>query len=206
MAPAGCKEKKASSTLAGSGIQKTKEVEIPPFSRLSLNGRMQVALKVGGHRSLEVKGDDNIIGHVRARLENGVMTIDTDTPVKGTMPLELRLGAATLESISVSGVTTVRIEGLAAKDFKANTTGVSKVIAEGTADSLTLTGKEVSSLDFTKVVSRSAKVELVKAATARVGYLENLDVRMQDATRVFYEGEPNITKDVKRPAFMVKTK
>ena len=206
LSPIGCKEKRASTTLAGSGIQKTKEVEIPPFSRLSLNGRMQVSVKVGGHQALEIKGDDNIIGHVRARLENGVMTIDTDVPVKGKMPLELRLGAAKLESISVSGVTNVRIEGLAAKDFTANTTGVSKVIAEGTADSLTLTGKEVSELDFTRVVARSAKVDLVKAATARVGYLENLDIRMKDACRVFYEGEPNITKDVKRPAFMVKTK
>ena len=56
------------------------------------------------------------------------------------------------------------------------------------------------------MVARSARVELVKAATARVGYLENLDVRMEGAARTFYEGEPNITKDVKRPAFMVKTK
>lgn len=205
-APSGCKEKKASKVLSGSGIQKTKELEIAPFSRLSVSGRMQVFVTVGGHGSLSIKGDDNIIGHVRVRLENGVMTIDTDTPVRGKMPLELRLGAAKLESVSVSGVTHVRIEGLAAQGFVANATGVSKVVAEGTADSLALTGKEVSELDFTKVVSRSAKIDLVKAATARVGYLENLDVRMQDACRLFYEGEPNITKDVKRPAFMVKTR
>jgi hypothetical protein len=206
MPPLGCKEKKPSSTLAGSGIQKTKEVEIAPFSRLSVNGKMQVFVSIGGHRSMDVKGDDNIIGHVRARLENGVMTIDTDTAVKGKMPLELRLGAAKLESISASGAAHVRIEGLAAKDFAASVAGASKVFADGTADTVSLKGKDAGELDFTKLVSRSAKIDLVKAATARVGYLENLDVRMQDACRVFYEGEPNITKDVKRPAFMVKTK
>lgn len=206
LAPLGCKEKKASSLLAGSGIQKTKEVELPPFSRLSVNGKMLVFVTLGGHGSMEVKGDDNLIGHVRARLENGVMTIDTDVPVRGKMPLELRLGAAKLESVSVSGVTEARIEGLAAQDFVAKAAGVSKVFAEGTADTLTLTGKDVGEFDFTKVVARSAKIHLVKAATARVGHLENLDIRMQDACRLFYEGEPNITKDVKRPAFMVQTK
>jgi hypothetical protein len=203
----GCKkEKKASNALAGSGIQKTKEVEIAAFSRLAVKGKMQVFVTIGGHRSMEVKGDDDIIGHVRARLENGVMTIDTDVPVRGKMPLEVRVGAAKLDSISGSGAARIQIEGLAAKDFGASAAGASRIAAEGAAETISITGKDAAQFDFTKVVARSAKAHLVKAASARVGYLEELDVRIQDATRFFYEGEPKLTKDVKRPALLVKTK
>jgi hypothetical protein len=207
MAPVGCKkERKKSNALAGSGVQKTKELEIAEFSRLSVSGKMQVSVSIGGHSSLEVKGDDNIIDHVRARLENGVMTIDTDIPVRGKMPLEIRLGARQLDAITGSGAAKVRIEGLAAKDFSASAAGASRIAAEGTAETITITGKDAAEFDFTKVVARSAKAHLVKGASARVGHLEELDVRISDATRFFYEGEPKLTKDVKRPALLAKIK
>ena len=63
---------------------------------------------------------------------------------------------------------------------------------------------EATELDFTKVLSRAAKITLTKAAKAHVGHVEELDVHLSDVTFVFYEGEPSIKKDVKRPAALVK--
>jgi len=190
--------------LHGSGVQSTTSRPVPAFSRLWVGSLLDVRVVVApGAPTLEVKGDDNLLDHVTARLEGGVLKLDTDAKVKTTMPLELGLRTEGLESVVAAAASNVSVQGLKAQAFKGGAAGAGRLTVAGSARDLDLTGAFAGQLDFTKVAAASAKVRTDKAANVRLGYLEALDVSATGASRVFYQGDPRITKNVEPSARLV---
>ncbi|HVR18925.1 MAG TPA: DUF2807 domain-containing protein, partial [Polyangiaceae bacterium] len=171
LAPA-CDEKKEGA-LRGSGVQKAQSRPAPAFSRLWVGGSLDVRVLVDKDQpTLDVKGDDNLLDHVTARIEDGVLKLDTDTKLKTTMPLELRLHTGRLDSVVAAVASKVDVQGLRAGAFEARAAGAGRLTVSGSATSLDLGGKGAAQLDFTNVPAASAKVHLEQGAVVRLGYLE----------------------------------
>jgi hypothetical protein len=201
----GCEKKKPADTLEGNGVSAAASRDIAPFSRLAVGSRVEAEVTIGKASRLELHGDGNLLPHVTSRSENGLLTLDTDEKVKPSMRLRARISVPRLDLVSGTKGARIDVQGLAADTFEAHATDGAKLSAAGTAKALVLKGHQAGSLDFSKVSAASATVRLERAATARLGYLENLEVDIQDATRVFYVGEPKIKEDVRKPARLIRT-
>jgi hypothetical protein len=200
----GC-DKKKDGGVRGSGVQTTKVRQVPAFSRLSVGSMLDVRVSIGKDEPMQLKGDDNLLEHVSSRLENGVLKLDVDTKVHTRMPLEVRLSTARLETLNASVAAKVDVQGLTGPSFEARAAGGSRVTVSGSTDSLKLAGKGAARFDFTKVTARSASVNLEYGSTARLGYLEKLDVKASGASRVYYQGEPEMTRDLHPPARLIRS-
>jgi hypothetical protein len=201
----GCEKNKPSDTVEGNGVAASAERDVAPFSRVAVGSRIELDVTVGNASKLELRGDRNLLPLVTSRSENGLLTLDVGKKIKPSMRLHARISVPRLDSASATKVARIDIQGLAADTFEANATDVAKLSAAGTAKALVLKGAVGASLDFSKVSAASATVRLEKAATARLGYLEELDVATKGATRVFYVGDPKIKKDVQKPARLIRT-
>jgi hypothetical protein len=203
VALSGCKKEKDDS-LPGSGVQAKKTRSVPPFKRVWAGYLLRVSIKVGENGPLELKGDDNLLDHVRSRVENGVLKLDMDTMVRTKMPLEVTLATAELEGVTSVVTAKVTVQGLKARGFEARAAGAASITAQGVAESLTVSGNGATQVDLTEVAAASAVVRVEKAATVRLGYLEKLDVTASGVSSVIYQGEPVIQQNLQKPARLIK--
>jgi hypothetical protein len=180
-----CKEKPPEA-LAGNSVATQAARDVPPASRL------------------ELEGDQNLLSHVVSRSENGTLTLDTDVKVKPSMTLRARIGVPRLDAVSATGGAVVDIRGLAAEKFEATVKGGAKVSAAGSAQSVVFEGHDAGTLDFQKVSASSATVRLQRAARAELGYVEKLDVKLAGASMVVYEGTPDIKKEIQHPSSLIR--
>jgi hypothetical protein len=201
----GCEKKQPSDTVEGNGVAASADRDVAPFSRVAVGSRIELDVTVGKASRLELRGDGNLLPLVTSRSENGLLTLDIDKKIKPSMRLHARIGVPRLDSASATKLARIDIQGLAADTFEAQATDGAKLSAAGSAKRLVLKGAVAGSLDFSKVSAASATVRLERAASARLGYLEELDVAIKDATRVFYVGDPKIKKDVQKPARLIRT-
>ena len=205
IATVGCEKKKPSDTVEGNGVSASAERDVAPFSRVAVSSRIELEVAVGKASRLELRGDGNLLPLVTSRSENGLLTLDVGKKIKPSMRLHARISVPRLDSASATKIARIDIQGLAADTFEASVTDVAKLSAAGTAKALVLKGAQVGSLDFSKVSAASATVRLERAATARLGYLEELDVVTKGATRVSYVGDPKIKKDIEKPGRLFRT-
>ena len=190
--------------LGGSGIQKRKTRSVPAFKRLWIGGTLVVRVNVGKEGPLELKGDDNLLDHVTSRLENGVLKLDLDATLRTRMPLEVDIGTAELEGLTAVGATRVDVRGVKAKTFEVHGGGAARIHVAGTAEALTVTGTGATDIDLTALPSASATVRVDRAGTVRFGYLEKLDVTASGPSRVFFQGDPQIKKELIKPARLIR--
>jgi hypothetical protein len=203
VALSGCKKEKDDS-LPGSGVQAQKSRNVPPFKRIWAGVGMQVRIKVGENGPVGLKGDDNLLDHVRSRVENNILKLDFDTKVRTRMPLEVTLATAELEGVTAVIAAKVTVQGLKAKGFEARAGGAGRITAQGVAESLLLTGNGATQIDVTEVAAASAVVRAERAATIKLGYLEKLDVTASGPSRVIYQGDPVIEQKLEKPAHLIK--
>ncbi len=197
-------DKKKDEGVVGSGIQATATRSVPPFARLSVGNGFEVKVTVGSDGPLELKGDDNLLSHVTARVEKGILSLDVDSKVKRKLPLEARISTRTLEGVSVAVVAKVEIQGLSVDRFEARAAGAGRIVASGSAEVLDLAGKGASLLDFTKVPAREASVRLEHASQAKLGYVEKLRATASGPSRIYHAGEPVIESALTKPAQIIR--
>jgi len=195
---------KKDDALAGSGVQARKTRNVPAFKRLWVGGVLVVRVSVGKDGPMELKGDDNLLEHVTSRLENGVLKLDVDTKVKKRMPLEVTLSTAELEAVSAVVASRVDVQGVKAKAFEAKAGGAAHITATGSAETLTVTATGAAQVDLSALPAAAATVRMEQAGTAKFGYLEKLDVTASGPSRVFYQGDPQLKKEIRKPARLVQ--
>lgn len=200
----GACKKKSDEGVVGSGVQGKTTRSVPAFTRLAASSLLDVKVTVGKDGPVEIKGDDNLLEHVTSRVENGVLKLDADAKLKKSMPLEVRVSTARLEAVSASVASKLDIQGLSAEKFVARAAGAGRVTAAGNAQSLELSGKGACELDFSKVPAREASVTLEHAAVARLGYVEKLNAKASGPSRVYHQGEPEIVRDLEKPARVIR--
>ncbi|HEX6275037.1 MAG TPA: DUF2807 domain-containing protein [Polyangiaceae bacterium] len=205
LAFSGCDdEKKADSGLQGDGVAHTETRDVPAFTRLSVGSRIDVSVVIGEPSKLELRGDKNLLPHVTGKVENGTLKLDTDVKVKPNIPLTLKLRVPRLDGVSVSKGGSIAVEKLSAQKFEVQAGGGGKIRASGSAQELLVDGGDAGQVNLAKLPVQSATVRLERAARVELGYVEKLDVKLDGAARVVYEGTPEIKQDIKGRARLVR--
>jgi hypothetical protein len=201
----GCEdEKKPDAGLQGDGVAFNEARDVPPFTRLSVGSRIEATVAIGEASKLELRGDKNLLPHVRAKVENGTLKLDTDVKVKPNIPLTVKLGVPRLDGATVSQAARLVIEKLSAQKFEARAAGGAKISASGSAQELVVDGVGAGQFDFTKLPVQSAVVRLELGSRAELGYVEKLDAKLSGATRLVYDGTPEIKQEIKERGRLVR--
>jgi len=201
VAATGCKKKKKAeddeAPVVGSGVLKTLEKPVPPFTSLHLSTVSEGTYTVGEPK-VTLRGDDNLLPLVLVESTPDHLVLRQDQALKPAIKLTTEISGPVPTELIVDVTAKLTLEGLKAGHLNVRTAGVAQLTAAGSADELVVTAELASRIDFTHLAVRKAKVTAVKAAVVRLGYVEELDVETRDAARVSYMGDPKITRSVGR--------
>src|SRR5258706_106017 len=157
-----------------------------------------VRVVVGAASRVEVSCDDNLLEHVRTRVVDGELVIDTDgESLAFRQSVRIEIGCAALEGATLSGSGALRIEGLKGQRFEASLSGSGDLSARGQTERapLSLTGS--GELDCRELVAEEAQVSLAGSGDVRVHARARLSVSVSGSGDVRYSGAPaQVTRSV----------
>jgi hypothetical protein len=205
VAATGCHKKKQADapqlpTVSGSGVGSFESRSLPPFTRLTVGGGLEVTVNVGKNAPLELRGDDNLFRHVPSTVVDGELTLKPDAAFDTTQPFRLVLGSERLDALATAVGAKVTLHGVKADQFSVRAGGASRVTADGSATTLTVAARSIAQLDFSAFSAGNASVTVADLARVRLGYLEKLDATQTGRGVITYGGTPDVVRHVERAA------
>lgn len=184
--------------LKGSGVRGTQVRATGEFQRVRANLMGDAHIVVGKESRVEISCDDNLLEHVRTRVIDGELQIDTDGQSMAFHEgLRVEITCPALAGAALAGSGSLRVEGLSGERFEASLSGSGDLWARGNVAqvSLSLTGS--GELDCRELQAQTAQVSLAGSGDVRVQAKTSLSVSISGSGDVRYSGAPaQITRSV----------
>lgn len=182
----------------GSGVQKSELRTLPEFRKVKASGTANVEVTVGAPCQAEITTDDNLLALVTTSLRDGVLVVDTVDRLLPKVPVRVRLCAAALDAVSADGAAQLTASKLAAQELSVRAAGAGKLRLSGSATTVDIELRTASQADLSELASATTTVNVDRAASARIGQVETLNVTITGPGVVSYRGQPTITRKVNK--------
>lgn len=204
--------------VRGSGVKVEKTRALSAFSKLRLDGPVDVKLSQGGSDQATVIADDNIEPLVETVVEGDTLVVrlkrDTSFTTRGA--LAVKLSARTLQAIAIEGSGDLRMDnfkgdslGLTVngsgdayfglvdvKDLNVAISGSGDVRLAGRAEQQSWTLSGSGDVDARALAGRAAKVQSSGSGDLSLGVTEQLDAQLSGSGDVSYAGRPQLRQSV----------
>lgn len=124
--------------IEGNGVVKEEARKVGAFSGVSVGGGVTADVQVGAEQKVTVIADENLLPHIKTKVENGVLSLDHSNlrPTKG---IKLVVVTPTLDSVEASGGVRMKVAAAPSKKFNAEASGGSELEIRGLkTDALTV--------------------------------------------------------------------
>lgn len=205
---------RAGSSINGSGRIISNDIEVTDFTRITAQGAFILEISQADDFRITISTDDNLISRIRFLHEEETLKMAIQAPanffptllkVEIHMPriygLDMSDGArATLSGfkstfnfdLEVSGGSTVS-GTLDAGNSVFDVSSASQVNLKGSALSLALEASGTSKLDLADFVVNTAQIYLKEKSEADLHINGRVDVKLEDASRIYYLGNPTFS-------------
>jgi hypothetical protein len=133
-----CSVKLDIGSVTGSGVEKISTRQTAAFSRVDLKGSMRVTIVVGQPRSVTVRGDDNLIGEIRTRVEGETLAISNRHSYRSKIGLTVAIRVPTLTAVELSGSGTIDVQDVKGASFAVDLSGSGDIAVTGEATRIDL--------------------------------------------------------------------
>jgi len=130
----------ASEQIRGSGRAATEQRPISGIHAVTLAGVGTLRIEVGNEESIRIEADDNILPHLKTRVENGKLTIGVERgySIHASVPIRYALVVQQLSEVGLSGSGKISTAAIKADTMKARLSGSGEITFDG------LTGKQLA--------------------------------------------------------------
>lgn len=206
------------SRVRGSGVQVEKLRALSPFSKLRIDGPVDVRLSQSDKDQATVVADDNIEPLVETVVEGDtlVVRLRRDAGFTTRHPVLVRLDARALQRIGIQGsgdLSVERFKGealalqivgsgdvrfglLELRELNVEIQGSGDVRAAGRAEQQGWTVNGSGDVDARALAGRSVKVALSGSGDVSVGVCEQLDAQLSGSGDLSYAGRPQLRQSV----------
>ncbi len=210
--------------LKGEGKIITNTTSPGTFTGIEIDVPMKVEITVNPNAptSLELSSYENMIGHLKSKVEGNLLHITTDLDGTWTIfnntEITAKINLNSLNQLSLQGAQDANVHGnITGSVFKLEVSGAGKVIIDsvntdtlsselsGAAD-ITINGGQVKSANYSisgagKIKSFPLQAQSVSAALSGATKMEltalsKLNVSISGASNIKYKGHPSITQDI----------
>lgn len=178
----------------GSGVATTQERDVEAFRRLTLAAPAEVDVRLGEPRSVSVRCDDNLVEHVRTRVEDGTLVIDLEPGDDYAFhrSLHVTVIAPELEGVQVSGSGDVSVAGVTGDAFYVHVSGSGDVRATGTVRFLDASVSGSGDLELFGLRAERVRARVSGSGDVDVSASLELDAQVSGSGDVRYRGEPEV--------------
>ena len=192
----------------GSGIETSSKREVAAFSRVDLRGAADVSIVAGRARSVTVRGDDNLIGRVKTKVEGDTLVISS-RPYRSEIGISVEIGVPTLNGVELSGSGTMDVHKLSGASFSADLSGSGEmeiegkvgelelgipgsgdVDADGTTDSLKVEIRGSGDAQLDRLSARNAQADISGSGDVSLRATTSLEASISGSGDISYSGNP----------------
>lgn len=182
------------SGVPGSGISKTEARTLDGFSAVEFQGQGRIELQQSPTPAFEITADDNLLPLIETRVENNRLVIRNRKPVAPKTTIRIRISAAQLDDLSISGVGDAELSGLKAESLTLTLSGAGSIAAEGEVGDLRATINGTGDMRLDQLAARSATAVISGAGSIDLGRIDELSATVSGAGSIHYLGDPKLTR------------
>jgi len=175
----------------GSGAPAREQRDTPEFTRLEAGGAIHVDVRIGTPRSVAVRGDDNLIGHVRTEVIDGALRLSMRPGSYETRTqILVEVVTPSLTGLVLDGAAKASVAELAGGSLSVTASGAADVALAGRVDTLRADLSGAAELQAFALDAALVDVDLSGASEAEVAARTELSADVRGAGKLRYRGDP----------------
>lgn len=201
-------------SIKGSGNVTTETRSIGgDFKSIDANRGLEVELIQSAERGVTVIADDNLHGHIKTKVENGVLVITSDiSNFRGAASKKVVVRMPVIENIQVSGGVTfegkntirgkeIRVQSSSGSEINIDLEYDSADLQASSGSNITVKGKALkletesssgSDIDAQDLLANDIKARASSGSSIDVHPLASLDAKASSGASVDYSGHPGV--------------
>jgi hypothetical protein len=185
-----------SEQVVGSGIPITEARELDAFTSVDLAGANSLTVRVGEPQSVVVRADDNLVGNVTTRVEDGRLVIATTGSFTTVTPMSVDVTVPSLVGLALGSSGEVVAEGILGDELEVDLSGSGLVRATGSVERLDVTLSGSGDVELAGLEARDAQAVLSGTGRVVVHTTGTLDALLSGTGTIVYSGSPQVTQSV----------
>lgn len=204
--------------VRGSGVRVEKLRALAPFSRIRIDGPVDVRLVQAGVDQLTVVADDNVEPLIETLVDGDalVVRLKRDAGFSTRQPVFVKVEARAVQSVAMQGSGDfsserfkgdslslnlvgsgdVRLGQIEVRDLNVSISGSGDVRAAGRAEQQSWSVSGSGDVDARSLSGRKAKVSINGSGDVELGVLEELDAQLSGSGDLHYAGRPSVRQTV----------
>jgi len=185
--------------IKGSGKRELQKRDVAPFTSISTDGAFTIEVTCQKDLSLEVEGDDNVLGLVTSEVKGNVLRLKNTKNYSTSEPVKFKISVPNLEGFSLNGAGRIDIKGMNNEKFEIDSNGAPTIFVSGTTKIIDIGVNGAGTINTTKLRASRGVVEANGAARVDLDVADQLDATVSGPSTITYRGAPVVNKTVHGP-------
>lgn len=192
------------SAVKGNGKRELQKRQVASFTSISTNGAFTVEVTCQKDLSLEVEGDENVLGFVKTEVAGNVLRLDNTQSYDVSEPIRVKISIPNLEGLAINGAGHIDVKGLKNDKFEIDSNGAPTVTVAGTTKMLDIGANGAGKVDTQNLHATRAVVDARGVAKVDLDVADQLDVEISGPSSVTYSGNPAVNKNIHGPGKLTR--
>jgi hypothetical protein len=153
-------------------------------------------LRVGDPRAVNVRAGEKVIGDIRTEVRDGTLYVSYDGPSVRDGRLLVEASTPSVEAIAITDAADVVVDGLAGDALDLRVSGAGDIDARGRVERLTVDASGSGDADLAELAADDATVELSGSGDVDVRAIDRLAAEVSGAGDLAYRGDPRVRRQV----------
>jgi hypothetical protein len=185
--------------IQGNGKREVQKRQVAAFSSISINGAFTVEVTCQKDLSLEIEGDENVLGLVTTEVGNNILRLDNRQNYSVSEPVRIKISVPNLDGLSVNGGGHINIKGINNDKFEIDSNGAPAITVAGTTKMIDIAANGAGKVDTQDLHAARAVVDARGVAKIDLDVSDQLDVEISGPSSVTYKGDPVVNKTIHGP-------
>lgn len=172
----------------------TETRDLPAFSKLSVNGSIDVDVSVGESQSVTIRADDSEIDRIRTKVENDTLVIRMKGNFRNSRNMLATIKVPDFSAIAINGSSDADIRNIDSENFKIKINGSGDVAANGQCTDARYYINGSGDISAHGLKCESASVRISGSGDADVHASSDITVSISGSGDVSATGRPAVKK------------
>lgn len=201
----------------GKGAIQQQELKVAAFTKIQVEGSIDVIVEKGDSQRVTVDGEANLISLIKTDVNGDTWRIGTSKCYTTTQGLTVHIVTPNLSSIDVEGSGSVKsadvfptapvrfsckgsgditIDGINTQELKLDVEGSGAITLKGTCSELEANLEGSGDLHGKDLAANEAKIDVSGSGSATITAITKLDAKVQGSGEIRYAGKPEVNSKV----------
>ena len=190
--------------IKGNGKRELQKRQVASFTSISTNGAFTIEVTCQKDLSLEIEGDENVLGFVKTEVGGNILRLENSQNYDISEPILVRISVPNLEGLAVNGAGHITVKGVNNDKFEIDTNGAPAITVSGKTKLVDIAANGAGKVDTQNLHAARAVVDARGVAKVDLDVSDQLDVEISGPSSVTYNGNPTVNKNIHGPGKLTR--